>query len=45
MLNGDTTTAIDVLKRRRDEFGVSYITIHASSVAAAAPIVENLAGR
>ena len=45
VLNGDTTTAIDVLKRRRDEFGVSYITIHASSVAAAAPIVENLAGR
>lgn len=45
VLNGDTATAIDVLQRRRDEFGVSYITINAFALPAAAPIVEQLAGR
>lgn len=45
VLNGDTATAIDVLKRRRDEFGVSYITINSFALEAAGPIVEALAGR
>lgn len=45
VLNGDTATAIDVLKRRRDEFGTSYITINAFALEAAGPIVEKLAGR
>lgn len=45
VLNGDAATAIDVLKRRRDEFGVSYVTINTFALEAAAPIVESLAGR
>lgn len=45
VLNGDTATAIDVLKRRRDTFGISYVTINAFALEAAAPIVEQLAGR
>ncbi|HET6500511.1 MAG TPA: LLM class flavin-dependent oxidoreductase [Amycolatopsis sp.] len=45
VLNGDTATAIDVLKRRRDEFGVSYVTINAIALEAAAPIVAALAGK
>jgi probable F420-dependent oxidoreductase len=44
VLNGDTATAIDVLKRRRDTFGISYVTINAFALEAAAPIVEQLAG-
>ncbi|WP_027944373.1 TIGR03621 family F420-dependent LLM class oxidoreductase [Amycolatopsis taiwanensis] len=45
VLNGDTATAIDVLRRRRDQFETSYITINAFALEAAAPIVEQLAGR
>ncbi|HKS47928.1 MAG TPA: TIGR03621 family F420-dependent LLM class oxidoreductase [Amycolatopsis sp.] len=44
VLNGDTGTAIDVLKRRRDSFGISYVTINAFALKAAAPVVERLAG-
>lgn len=44
VLNGDTSTAVDVLKRRRDIFGVSYVTINAFALEAAAPIVAQLAG-
>ena len=45
VLNGDIATGIDVLKRRRDELGVSYITINSFALDAAGPIVEALAGR
>lgn len=44
VLNGDTSTAVDVLKRRRDTFGISYVTINAFALEAAAPIIEQLAG-
>ncbi|WP_262699498.1 MULTISPECIES: LLM class flavin-dependent oxidoreductase [Streptomyces] len=44
VLNGDAATGIDVLKRRRDELGVSYITINSFALDAAGPIVEALAG-
>ncbi|MFD2416281.1 LLM class flavin-dependent oxidoreductase [Amycolatopsis pigmentata] len=44
VLNGDLSTAIDVLKRRRETFGISYVTINAFALEAAAPIVEQLAG-
>ncbi|GAA4666188.1 MULTISPECIES: TIGR03621 family F420-dependent LLM class oxidoreductase [Amycolatopsis] len=44
VLNGDTATVIDTLKRRRDEFGVSYVTINAATLETAAPVVEALSG-
>lgn len=44
VLNGDQATAIDVLKRRRDTYGTSYLTINSIALEAAAPIVEALAG-
>jgi probable F420-dependent oxidoreductase len=44
VLNGDTSTAVSVLQRRRDVFGISYITINSVALEAAAPIVERLAG-
>lgn len=45
VLTGDTATAIDTLKRRRDEFGISYVTINAAALEQAIPVVEALAGR
>lgn len=44
VLTGDTRTAVDTLKRRRDEFGVSYVTINARALEQAVPVVEALAG-
>ena len=44
VLNGDQAGVIEVLKRRRDTYGVSYITINEIALDAAAPIVEALAG-
>ncbi|GAB3582262.1 LLM class flavin-dependent oxidoreductase [Amycolatopsis endophytica] len=44
VLTGDTATAIDTLRRRRDEFGLSYITINAYALEEAIPVVEALAG-
>ncbi|MTD59321.1 TIGR03621 family F420-dependent LLM class oxidoreductase [Amycolatopsis pithecellobii] len=44
VLTGDTTTVIDTLKRRRDEFGISYITINAVALEQAIPVVDALAG-
>ncbi|WP_236795360.1 TIGR03621 family F420-dependent LLM class oxidoreductase [Amycolatopsis sp. GM8] len=44
VLTGDTATAIDTLKRRRDEFGISYVTINAIALEHAIPVVEALAG-
>lgn len=44
VLNGSSATAIDVLKRRRDEFGISYVTVNMAAIDQAAPIVEALTG-
>ncbi|AIJ22787.1 hypothetical protein AMETH_2695 [Amycolatopsis methanolica 239] len=44
MLTGDTATVVDTLRRRRDEFGLSYVTINAHALEAAIPVVERLAG-
>jgi probable F420-dependent oxidoreductase len=44
VLTGDTATVIDTLKRRRDEFGISYITINWVALEQAIPVVEQLAG-
>nr|WP_243868926.1 LLM class flavin-dependent oxidoreductase [Amycolatopsis granulosa] len=44
VLSGDTATVVDLLRRRRDEFGLSYVTINAGALDAAAPVVEALAG-
>jgi probable F420-dependent oxidoreductase len=45
VLTGDTDTIVDVLRRRRDEFGVSYVTVNSMAMRAFAPVVERLAGR
>lgn len=44
VLNGDRQTVVDVLKRRRDEFGISYVTINSLALDSAGPIIEALAG-
>lgn len=44
VLNGDEKTAIDVLKKRRDEWAVSYVTINSMAIDKAAPIVDALTG-
>jgi probable F420-dependent oxidoreductase len=44
VLTGDTDTIVDVLQRRRDRFGVSYVTVNAMAMDAFAPVVERLAG-
>jgi alkanesulfonate monooxygenase SsuD/methylene tetrahydromethanopterin reductase-like flavin-dependent oxidoreductase (luciferase family) len=45
MLRGTTEEMVDELQRRRDEFGVSYISVNASFFEQLAPVVERLAGR
>jgi probable F420-dependent oxidoreductase len=45
VLNGDTDTVVDVLLRRRDEFGISYVCVNSFAMAAFAPVIERLAGR
>jgi probable F420-dependent oxidoreductase len=45
VLNGDTDTIADVLLRRRDEFGISYVCVNSFAMAAFAPVVERLSGR
>lgn len=45
VLNGDTDTVVDVLLRRRDEFGISYVCVNSFAMAAFAPVVERLSGR
>ncbi|KAA9149698.1 TIGR03621 family F420-dependent LLM class oxidoreductase [Amycolatopsis acidicola] len=42
VLNGSSPA--DVLKRRRDELGISYVTFNVQTLDSAAPIVEELAG-
>jgi len=45
MLRGGPDDIADELQRRRDAFGVSYITIHATFAELFAPVVERLRGR
>jgi probable F420-dependent oxidoreductase len=45
VLNGSPREIADVLLRRRDEFGVSYITVNSLAMTGFAPVVELLAGR
>jgi hypothetical protein len=41
----DARAMADELLRRRDAFGVSYVTVNAAGADALAPVVELLAGR
>ncbi len=45
VLNGDTDTVVDVLLRRRDEFGISYVSVNSFAMTAFAPVIERLSGR
>jgi probable F420-dependent oxidoreductase len=45
VLNGSPAESADVLLRRRDQFGVSYITVNALAMEAFAPVIELLAGK
>jgi probable F420-dependent oxidoreductase len=45
VLNGDTDAVVDLLLRRRDEFGISYVCVNSFAMAAFAPVVERLSGR
>jgi probable F420-dependent oxidoreductase len=44
-LNGSPDEMADVLLRRRDQFGVSYITVNSLAMEQFAPVVERLAGK
>ncbi|MGW2151146.1 hypothetical protein ACWCOT_43045 [Nonomuraea bangladeshensis] len=44
MLRGTPARMADVLRRRRDRLGVSYVTVNAACLEAFAPVVELLAG-
>lgn len=44
MLRGSTRQMADELRRRRDEFGVSYVSVNSAFVEAMAPVVELLTG-
>src|SRR5262249_31669640 len=43
--NGTAQEAADVLLRRRDQFGVSYITVNGLAAQAFVPVLELLSGR
>jgi probable F420-dependent oxidoreductase len=45
MLRGTPTEIADELRRRRDAFDVSYVTVNAAFADALAPVVEQLTGR
>lgn len=45
VLNGTPAEAADVLLRRRDEYGLSYITVNSMAGAEFVPILERLKGR
>lgn len=45
MLRGDTRAMANELQRRRDTFGVSYISVNAACYEQLAPVVELLSGR
>ena len=40
-----STDMVDELQRRRDQLGVSYISVNAAFVEQFAPVVDRLAGR
>ncbi|HEX3789949.1 MAG TPA: TIGR03621 family F420-dependent LLM class oxidoreductase [Pseudonocardiaceae bacterium] len=44
VLTGDLAGIADVLRRRRDEFGISYVMVNSFAAEAFAPLVEQLAG-
>jgi probable F420-dependent oxidoreductase len=43
-LNGSVQEICDVLRRRRDEFGISYVTVNAMAKESFRPVLEKLAG-
>ena len=45
VLNGTPQEAADALLRRRDELGVSYVTVNSLAAEAFAPVLELLSGR
>ena len=45
MLRGSVTEMSDELLRRRDAFGVSYVSVNGAFLEQLAPVVERLAGR
>ena len=45
MLRGSVTEMSDELQRRRDAFGVSYVSVNGAFLEQLAPVVERLAGR
>ncbi len=45
MLRGNTQQMVDELQRRRDAFGVSYLSVNAAFLEHLAPVVERLTGR
>jgi hypothetical protein len=44
-LFGDVNSICDELERRRDAFGISYITIGEDAMEAFAAVVSNMAGK
>jgi hypothetical protein len=44
VLQGTPDEMADILRRRRDRFGVSYVSVNAQCLDAFAPVVERLAG-
>jgi probable F420-dependent oxidoreductase len=45
VLNGSPDEIADVLLRRRDQLGISYITVNQIAMQAFAPVIERLAGK
>lgn len=44
-MSGTTVEMADVLRRRRDQFGISYVSTSEPFADALAPVVQLLAGR
>jgi hypothetical protein len=45
VLMGTTDQMADALRRRRDAYGISYVTVQAEALERFAPVVERLTGR
>jgi probable F420-dependent oxidoreductase len=45
VLAGDTDEVVDELERRREAYGISYVSVAAGAVAGMAPVVARLAGK
>lgn len=45
VLNGTPDEVADVLLRRRDQFGVSYVTVNSLAMESFAPVIERLSGK